>query len=65
MNQFNRYYKDGKVILPKAMQYYVCIGDTKYDRMPVEDKVLDLAFFISHGGNLVKEIKNSKSLKMD
>lgn len=58
MNQFNRYYKDGKVILPKAMQYYVCIGDTKYDRMPVEDKVLDLAFFISHGGNLVKEIKN-------
>ena len=43
MNKFDRYYKNGIVALPKSVQYYVCIGDYEYDKMPIEEKLLDLA----------------------
>lgn len=65
MSAFNKYYKNGIVSLPKSIQYYVCAGDYEYDRMSVDEKVLDMAFFFAHGGNLLKEIKDMLELYPD
>lgn len=65
MNKFDKYYKNGIVALPKSVQYYVCIGDYEYDKMPIEEKLLDLAFFFAHGGDLLKEIKDMLNLYPD
>lgn len=65
MNKFDKYYKNGIVVLPKSVQYYVCIGDHEYDKMPIEEKLLDLAFFFAHGGDLLKEIKDMLNLYPD
>ncbi|MDE6576773.1 MAG: hypothetical protein K2K58_01200 [Muribaculaceae bacterium] len=55
---FNRYGDYGEVDLPKTYRVYFDPYCDEYSRYPVEKKLLDIAYVVTHGFDILKAIKS-------